>query len=284
MKKAGIVLEGGGSRGVFTAGILDYFMEQNFYFPYVSGVSAGACNAANYVAKQPYRTRKCMIDYLYENSIYSIKNIVKKKVLIDMDLLFNKIPNDLIPYDYDTFFASDTRCIMVATNCETGKADYFEEKKDKDRLMEICKASSSLPYISNIVRVDNKPYLDGGLADSVPVVKALRDGINRPVLILTRNKGYRKKENESIDVSKLVYRDYPNLCETIYKRSARYNRVMDYIDKLEADRHVIVIRPEITEIDRAEQDTEKLTEFYHHGYEMGKKYFETIKEFTKDCE
>lgn len=224
-----------------------------------------------------------MIDYLYENSIYSIKNMLMKKGLIDMDLLFDKLPNELIPYDYDTFFASETRCIMVATDCETGKAEYFEEKSDKTRLMNICKASSSLPYISTIVEIDGTPYLDGGLADSVPLIKALRDGINRPVLILTRNKGYRKKEKESLDVSKLVYKDYPALSETIYKRSARYNKVMNYIDKLEEDNHAVVIRPEIPAIDRAEQDTEKLTEFYNHGYEMGEKYFETIKNFTKDC-
>ena len=246
MKKSGIILEGGGTRGVFTSGVLDYFMEKGLYFPYVIGVSAGACNAVGYASKQPYRTRKCMIDYLYSDSYLSIKNMLLNKGLFDMDLIFDKFPNDLIPFDYDTFFSKEIRCIITVTNCITGKAEYLEEYEDKKRLMDICKASSSLPYISPIIEIDGTPYLDGGLADSV-----------------------------------LVYRDYPNLNETIYKRNARYNRMMEFIEHLEEKGHVIVLRPEMPAIDRAEQNTDVLMDFYQHGYEIAEKYYDSIIEFIK---
>lgn len=198
-----------------------------------------------------------------------------------MDLIFDKFPNNLIPFDYDTFFSKKTRCIITVTNCITGEAEYLEEYEDKKRLMEICKASSSLPYISPIIEIDKTPYLDGGLADSIPLVKALNDGCKRPVLILTRNKDYRKKVRESVDFSKLVYRDYPKLNETIYKRNARYNRMMDFIEHLEKKGHIIVLRPEIPAIDRAEQNTDVLMNFYNHGYEIAEKFYDSIVNFIK---
>lgn len=280
MNKSGIILEGGGTRGVFTSGVLDCFMENDLYVPYVIGVSAGACNAADYASKQPFRTRKCTIDYLYNDSYLSMKNMILKKELFDMDLIFDKFPNELIPFDYETFFKKDMRCIFVATNCATGEPEYFEEYENKERLMDICKASSSLPYISSMVDIDGTPYLDGGLSDSVPIVKALRDGIKKPIIILTRNHGYRKKVRESIDVSKLIYKDYPKLNEAMYKRNARYNRTMEFIEYLEYNNHAIVIRPELPAIDRKEQNTDILMDFYNHGYEMGEKYLAIIKEFV----
>lgn len=281
MKKSGIVLEGGGTRGVFTAGVLDYFMENELYFPYIIGVSAGACNAVAYAAHQPYRTRKSMIDYLYSDSYLSIKNMIINKSLFDMELVFDTFPNGLIPFDYDTFFKAETKCLITVTNCNTGEAEYLEEYKDKKRLMNICQASCSLPFVSQIVDIDGEPYLDGGMGDSIPIVKMLRDGYKKPVLVLTRQKGYRKKEKDknSMDFSKLVYRNYPKLNESIFKRNARYNKTLDFIEDLEAKGHVFVIRPEMETIDRAEQDTDKLTEFYQHGYEMAEKYFEELNIF-----
>lgn len=281
LKKAGIVLEDGGTRGVFTAGVLDYFMENNMYFPYIIGVSAGACNAVAYAAHQPYRTRKCMIDYLYSDSYVSIKNMIINKSLFDMELIFDAFPNGIIPFDYDTFFKGESRCLITVTNCNTGEPEYLEEYTDKKRLMQICQASSSLPFVSQITEVDGEPYLDGGVSDSIPVVKMLRDGYKKPVVILTRNKGYRKKERDknSMDFSKLVYRNYPKLNEAIFKRNARYNKTLEFIEELENKGHIFVIRPEMEPVDRAEQDTDKLMEFYQHGYDMGIKYLDELKTF-----
>lgn len=139
MKKAGMVLEGGGTRGVFTAGVLDYFMEQGMYLPYVIGVSAGACNAVDYASHQPGRMKLCTIDFLEAGSYVGLKSLVKTHSLFNMDLIFDIFPNKIIPFDYDTYFSSGMECILTATNALTGKAEYLSEKSDRQRLMTICR-------------------------------------------------------------------------------------------------------------------------------------------------
>lgn len=163
MSKAGMILEGGGTRGVFTAGVLDYFMEQGLYLPYVIGVSAGACNAVDYVSRQPGRTKMCTIDFLEAGSYVGLKSLIQTHSLFNMDLIFDVFPNRLIPFDYDTYFSSGATCILTATNCLTGRAAYLTEDSSRERLMAICRASSSLPVISQMVKVDGIPMLDGGL-------------------------------------------------------------------------------------------------------------------------
>lgn len=194
MKRAGLVLEGGANRGVFTAGVLDYLMEKEFYFPYVVGTSAGACNASGYVARQPGRMKQCNIVTEKEYRYVTVKNTLKTHTLLDMDMMFNRYAEEIFPFDFETFFKSDMQCEMVVTNCITGKAEYLSEHSNKGRLMDICRASSSMPLITKIVTVDGKPYLDGGIADSVPIIHSLKTGHSRNVIVLTRNEGYRKKQ------------------------------------------------------------------------------------------
>ena len=187
MIEAGLVLEGGATRGVFTSGVLDYLMEKDVYLSYVVGVSAGSCNAVDYVSRQPGRTRDCMIHRGKEyNYYYGLRDFVKEKSLLDMDMIFDKYPNEMFPFDFETYFASDMTCEIVATNCETGKAEYLREVKDERRLMMLCRASSSMPLACPIVKINDIPYLDGGLADSVPVEHARKCGPEKTVLILTR--------------------------------------------------------------------------------------------------
>ena len=177
IKKATLVLEGGATRGVFTSGALDYLMDQDLYMSHVIGVSAGACNAVGYVSKQPRRTRNCKIpEDKNGNYYYGLSEFVREKSVMNMDLIFDKYPNELIPFDYDTYFGSDITCEIVTTNCITGKAEYMTEDHDRERLMKICRASCSMPLLTPIVNVDDIPYLDGGLADSVPIRKALHGG------------------------------------------------------------------------------------------------------------
>ena len=147
MKKAGLVLEGGANRGIFTAGVLDFLMEKEFYFPYVVGPSAGACNATGYVSHQKGRMRKCTIVTEKENSYVSLKNTLKTHTLLDMDMVFRKYPEEIFPFDFDAYFQSDIQCEMVVTNCITGRAEYLSEHSDPRRLMEICRASSSMPLV-----------------------------------------------------------------------------------------------------------------------------------------
>ncbi len=194
MQKATLVLEGGATRGVFTSGVLDYLMEQEFYTSHVIGVSAGACNAVDYVSRQPGRTRDCMIPTDKNLSYYyGVRKFIKEKSLMNMDMIFDIYPKQIYPFDFDTYFRSEMNCELVTTNCVTGKAEYMDEAQDPDRLMKICRASSSMPLLCPIVNIDGIPYLDGGLADSIPIRRAIDIGNEKIIVVLTRNRGYRKK-------------------------------------------------------------------------------------------
>lgn len=282
MKKAGLILEGGGTRGVFTAGVLDYFMEQGLYLPYVIGVSAGACNAVNYVSHQPGRMKTCTIDYLEAGSYVGLKYLVRDHSLFNMDLIFDLFPNKIIPFDYDTYFSSGQTCYLTATSCLTGKAVYLKETKDRGRLMAACRASASLPLVSPMVEVDGIPLLDGGLADSVPIRKALYDGVKRNVIILTRQDGYRKQPaRRSLRIAKILYSKYPALIRAVKNRAYYYNRTMELIEELEERGHVQVIRPQIPVVKNTEDRVEVLTDFYQHGYEYAKDTFSQTADFLK---
>lgn len=281
-KEAALVLEGGGTRGVFTAGVLDYLMEKEVKFPYVIGVSAGACNAIDYVSKQIGRTKDCTIIQDRKNRYIGTKDALKKGYLFDMDRLFDEYPNRLFPFDFDTYFASDIQCEVVVTNCLTGEAMYLSEKQDKERLLTICRASSSIPLISPVVDVDGIPCVDGGVADSVPLIHSMKLGHQKNVVVLTRNKGYRKKAPGK---SRLLYtaalKKYPNLLNALLNRYRNYNRVMELVEKWEEEGHIFVIRPEVEPVSRTEQNVEKLTEFYDHGYQLMKQRMEAMQAYLE---
>lgn len=262
----GLVLEGGGMRGVFTSGVLDYLMDHDVRFPYVIGVSAGACNGLSYASRQRGRAKFSNIDLMEKYNYIGLKYLFKKRNIMDFDLLFNKFPEQIIPYDYEAYFSSPQRYVMVTTNCETGEANYLEEKKDKNRLIDIVRASSSLPYACPIAYVDGVPMLDGGIVDSIPLERALADGCTRAVVILTRNKGYRK-DSKDFRVPSFVYRKYPKLREALSRRCSLYNEQLEMVERMEEEGKIIVIRPEKpVVVDRIERDIRKLTDFYEEGY------------------
>ena len=285
MKKenqAALILEGGGNRGVFTAGVLDYLMEQNTEFSYVTGVSAGACNAVDFVSKQIGRTRQCMIQEDKEYSYISMSNVIKNKSLFDMEMLFDRYPNEIFPFDCDTYFQSQTECELVVTNCNTGEAEYLSEKEDRQRLMNICRASSSLPVVSPIVELDGEMYLDGGIADSIPVIHAMKKGFRKNVVILTRNYGYRKeKPGKSKALYVAALREHPQLLNTLLNRYRSYNKTLDLIEKWEKEGHIFVIRPEMEPVGRAERDEENLAGFYQHGYDLMKEKMTDMMAYLK---
>ena len=283
MKRTGLVLEGGANRGVFTAGALDFLMEKDYYIPYVVGVSAGACNATGYVSRQPGRMRNCSIITEDEYKYISVKNTIKTHTLLDMDMVFEKYPEEIFPFDFKTYFNSDMQCEMVVTNCITGQAEYLSEHSNEKRLMQICRASSSLPIVTKITYVDGVPYLDGGLADSVPIIHSLKTGHNRNVIILTRNSGYRKKvKNKNNRLYSMKFgKKYPELVKTLNNRARLYNKTMSYIEKWEKEGKVFVIRPEIPPVSRIERDNDKLQEFYQHGYDIMKEEFERMRYFLE---
>ena len=266
----GLVLEGGGLRGVFTCGVLDCFMDHGIRFPFAVGVSAGACNGLSYMSGQRGRAKSSNIDLMDKHHYIGLKYLLTQRNIMDFKLLFEDFPERIIPYDYDAYFSNPARFVMVTTNCLTGKAEYFEEKSSSKRVMDIVRASSSLPFVSPITYVDGVPMLDGGIVDSIPVRYALSQGYERLVVILTRNKGYRK-QNSEMRAAKVFYRKYPNLQKALSQRNAVYNQTMDLIERLEDEGRITVIRPiRPVEVGRMEKDTAKLTMLYQEGYDIAR--------------
>ncbi len=279
-----IVLEGGATRGVFTSGILDYLMEEDLYFSHVIGVSAGSCNGVDYVSRQIGRTKKCMIPEKKEYSYYSgVRSAIKEKSILDMDMVFDTFPKKIYPFDFETYFQSDMVCEIVTTNCETGKAEYMTEQRDPDRLMKLCRASSSMPLLSPIVNIDGVPYLDGGLADSVPIRRALQSGNEKIVLVLTRNPGYRKKpiSKGTVKLYRRAYKKYPNLVHAAIYRNHVYNKTMELVERLEEEEKIFVIRPLVPTVSRLERDETALTAFYQHGYNLMKRQREALQRYLE---
>lgn len=271
-----LILEGGGLRGVFTCGVLDCFMDKGIRFPFTVGVSAGACNGLSYMSGQRGRAKSSNIDLMDKHHYVGFKYLLTQGCIMDYKLLFEDFPEKIIPYDYEAYFANTDRFVMVTTNCLTGKAEYLEEKSDSKRVMDIVRASSSLPYVTKITYVDGVPMLDGGIADSIPVEYARSQGYERMVVVLTRNKGYRKNEKQ-LPVPKFIYRKYPELRKTLASRNAQYNRTMEMIERLEEEGRMTVIRPvHPIEVDRMEKDTDKLRALYQEGYELAESFLATL--------
>lgn len=263
-----LVLEGGGLRGVFTCGVLDCFMDKGIRFPFTVGVSAGACNGLSYMSGQRGRAKASNIDLMDKYHYVGLKYLFTQGCIMDFKLLFEDFPERIIPYGYDAYFSNPDRFVMVTTNCLTGKAEYLEEKASSARVMDIVRASSSLPFVSPVSYVDGTPMLDGGIVDSIPVEYAMNQGYDKLVVVLTRNKGYRKPDSH-MGLAKFMYWKYPLLQKALSERNAVYNRTMDLIERMEAEGRITVIRPlRPVEVDRMEKDTDKLRALYYEGYEI----------------
>ena len=267
---SGLVLEGGGMRGVFTCGVLDSLMDRGILFPYAIGVSAGACNGLSYMSGQRGRAKFSNIDLLEKHRYIGFRHLLTKGNIMDFDLLFHEFPERIIPYDYATYEANNALYEMVTTDCLTGEPCYLSEKHDPKRIIDIVKASSSLPFVMPISYVDGMAMLDGGISDSIPVRHAMDLGYDNLVVVLTRNKGYRKPEKQQVPF--WAYRKYPALREAIRTRNIRYNSDMELIERLESEGRIIVIRPERPiVVGRMERDSNKLLALYDEGYELASK-------------
>lgn len=273
-RKTALVLEGGGMRGVFTSGVLDAFMKHDLTFPYIVAVSAGACNGMSYVSHQPRRARISNIDYLARYKYIGLRHLVTQGCIFDRELLYDKFPNQYLPFDFDTFFSSPMTFEMVTTNCLTGQPMYLSERHDRQRALDIVRASSSLPYVSKIVDVDGIPMLDGGIVDSIPLQHAINMGHPSNVLVLTRNRGYRDT-GKDMKIPRFIYRKYPRLRVVLSRRLAAYNAQLEYVERMEDEGRVICIRPERPmEVDRIEKDIAKLERLYEEGFALGERFCE----------
>ena len=271
-RNTGLVLEGGGLRGVFTSRVLDAFMKHDLYFPYVVAVSAGALNGLSYMSRQPRRARYSNIDMLRKYDYISLKRLLTKGSIFDPNILYERFPNEIVPFDYQAYRENPATFEMVTTNCITGRAEYLSEKEDARRMTAIAKATSSLPYVAQITYVDGVPMLDGGIVDSIPVVRAIDKGYSPNVVILTRNRGFRSSEPD-IKVPKLFYGEYPRLRVALSRRVEEYNKQLELIERMEDWGEVICIRPERQmEVDRFCRDVEKLEALYEEGFMLGENF------------
>lgn len=270
-ERSGLVLEGGGMRGVFTCGVLDNFMDRGIRFPYTIGVSAGACNGLSYMSRQRGRAKFSNIDLLEKYRYIGFRHLLTKRNIMDFKLLFETFPNEIIPYDYEGYACCPERYEMVTTSCETGEACYFEEKQSPSRIIDIVRASSSLPFVCPIAYVDGRPMLDGGITDSIPLLRARELGFDDNVVVVTRNRGYRKPDKPAF-IPPFFYRNYPAVREAIRNRSRVYNEQLELVEQLEDAGKLTVIRPERpVVVDRMERNTSKLLDLYNEGYEIAAK-------------
>ncbi|MBX9972632.1 patatin family protein [Cytobacillus firmus] len=280
ISEAGLVLEGGGMRGVYTAGVLEYFLEQDLSFPYVIGVSAGACNAASYLSKQKGRNRIVNVDYVTDPRYISWRNYFKSRQFFGMDFIFDEIPNKLVPFHYDEFYKNESEFVIGTTDCHTGKPVYFSKKDYGKDMLKVLKASSSLPFIAPEVDFNSRVLLDGGISDPIPIKKAQQDGFKKNIVILTRNRGYSKKPSKFTFMVKRKYPHYAGLQKALAERFWTYNETLRYVEQEEKNGTVLVIQPqEPLIVGRMERNPQKLEKLYLQGYEDARKSFERINQF-----
>jgi len=276
--KTGLVLEGGGMRGLYTAGILDAFMENEINFDGVIGVSAGAIHGCSFVSCQKGRSIRYYKKYCKDPRFMSFKSLITTGDFVGADFCYHELPEKLDVYDNDAFQASSTDFYVTCTDLETGKA-VNHLVKDMFKEVDYLRASASLPHFSRIVEIDGKKYLDGAVADSIPVLAFQEMGYQRNIVILTREDGFVKKA-EMPWLAKLAYRKYPKFVKALQNRHTMYNDTLVKLKETEQEGTVLVIRPAASlNIGRLESNPEKIQEIYDIGYQDGIKMAEKVKEF-----
>lgn len=281
--KVGLVLEGGSMRGLYTAGVLDVMMDNSIKIDGIIGTSAGALFGVNYFSKQKGRVIRYNKRFCNDKRNISIMSFVTTGNIINKNFAFYEVPYKLDIFDDEEYIKNNKGYLATVTNVETGKAEHLPVNSVfKD--MEALRASSAIPLLSKIVEIDGKKYLDGGIADSISVEKMLENGYDKVIVILTQPKGY-KKEALSIRKQKLVklrYRKYPEFVKAMLDRHDRYNKCLEYIEVLEKDNKIFVIRPdEKLDISVMERDKEKLQEIYDIGIAVAKEKIDSLKEYIK---
>ena len=279
MIKAGLVVEGGGMRGVYSSGVLDFFIEKDLFFENNYGVSAGACHLCSYLAKQYKRAFRVNVDYLNDKRYCSMHSLLKTGNLFGAEMLYDIIPNELDLFDYDTYNKNESNFYVVITDINTGKPEYVKIGDLKKDIIYV-RASSSLPLLAQNVKINDKEYLDGGISDSIPIKKSIADGNKKNVVILTRDSTYRKGKNSLMPIIKLKYKKYPNFVKSMADRYIVYNEILDFIKELEDNGDVFVIRPKKpVNIGRTEKNREKLEALYNDGYNDAKDCYEELLKY-----
>ena len=278
-----LVLEGGAKRGIYTAGVLDVLLEHDIMTDGVVGVSAGAIHGCSYVAKQLGRSLRYNLKYGNDPRFMSIGNWIKTGNVVDTKFCYHELPDSLDPFDHNSFEASNTKFYAVCSNIETGQAEYIYCKSLRDEKIDYIRASASLPFLSQIVKIDNKKLLDGGICDSIPLKAAQHLGYTKNIVILTRPTGYYKKPSYNGWLAKLVYRRFPKFVDAIINRHNMYNEQLSYISQAEKTSDTLVVRPsKHIKIGKMEHDLNIVQEMYDLGRNDGLAMLDTIKSFIKE--
>ncbi len=283
MENIGLVLEGGGMRGLYTAGVLEFFLERNMFFPYTIGVSAGACMAASYLSKQKGRNKKVNTGLVSDPRYLSYRNLFLRRELFGMDFLFDEIPKRIVPFDFETFLKAEEQFVVGTTNCRTGEATYFNKRDHGKDMLKIIRASSSLPFISSVVEYDQKYLLDGGLVDPIPVKQAQRDGFKRNIVVMTKVETYKKQPSKLATLATLFYRKHPAIAKLLKERHLVYNKTLMYIESERKKGNLFVIEPSMDlPVTRIERNQKRLLDLYELGYHDAKyKYNQLLNWFSK---
>lgn len=282
MKNIGLVLEGGGTRGVYSTGVLDAFLEYGIEVPYVIGVSIGAYNGAAYIAKQKKRNYKVYTEYINDERLINFKRLIKGESVLNSRFVFEFINRDKYFFNYDNFFNSKNTFISVSTDCITGKPVYFEKDKyEKRDVDDIIRSSCSLPFLSEVVKYKDQNFLDGGIADSIPVRKAILDGNKKIIAILTHPKGFEEKQGWYHKISSIWYPKFPNLTKAIKNRYLYYNESIQILEMLEKLGKAYIIRPQNINASMIEHDIDKLNKYYEIGWRQGVDEIQKVKDFLE---
>lgn len=280
-EKTGLIVEGGGMRGAYAGGVLEAFYNAHLDFPYMIGVSAGANTLCSFLSKQSGRNKRLYTEWITDKRFINIKNFFTEGAYFGMNFLFDELPTKLDPFDFATFKKCPSTFKVGVTHCETGKIHYLEPLKvaTLDEANLILRASSSLPLIAKPVKINGTYYLDGGLANSIPIDESIKDGNVKHVMILTRNADYRKNYSKSIHrLSHLYLRQYPQVVDCIGSRYQAYNKTLDHINKLEKEGTAFILRPEKPlEVDRFEKNPDKLKALFEQGYNQAQSQISSLK-------
>lgn len=271
-----LILEGGTLRPIFSAGVMDALLDNNITFPYCIGVSAGITNGVSYISKQKGRNLEVVTKYRNDNRYLSYRNFLRCKSIFGLDFVFDEIPNNLIPFDMDTYRKYPGKVLVGVTNAHTGKTEYLNGK-DLDDKATMLRATCAIPLLFPVIKINGKEYYDGGLCDPIPIKKAIADGNTKHLIVLTQPKGYKKElSKKNILVAKLLNKKYPNLKTPLLNRHNHYNETIKFCEQLESEGKVLILRPEYN-LDSFEKDINKLKSSYDHGYNLTINHLSEIK-------
>lgn len=273
-----LVLEGGTFRPIFSCGVMDALLDNEIYFPYVIGVSAGITDGVSYVSKQRKRNLDVLLKFRHDKRYVGIRNYFTDKSFFGLKFAYETVPTEIFPFDWNTYLENPTEVKVGVTNADTGKPEYLDGKK-MDKKCNMLKATCAMPVIFPAIEVDGEKYYDGGVCDPIPVKKAEADGHDKMLIVLTRPESYKKELSRSnVMAAKVLKRKYPNMVKPLMTRHELYNEEVDYCNQLEKEGRAVILRPtEEVQIDSFEKDLKKIERIYDFGYDLAMKNLDKIR-------